>query len=114
MNRDTLYLLDPYAKVEDGFARYCPDCAMVEGYLAFYPVVRARLQVLHVAPQRPRPEIVALLGEENQGSPVLVLHPLSQPQDASSVQTYGDKRFINDPKAICRYFALELGGGLPL
>jgi hypothetical protein len=114
MHRDTLFMLSPYAKVEDGHPRYCPDCALVEGYLAFYPAVRTQLTVQHVGPVRPRAEIVALLGEENQGSPVLVLHPSSQPRELDAVQTANGQRFINDPKAICRYFALNLGGGLPL
>ena len=114
MQRDTLYLLSPYARVEEGHARYCPDCALVEGYLAFYPAVRTQLTVQHVGPTRPRQEILALLGEENQGAPVLVLHLASQPRELDAVQTYNDQRFINDPTAICRYFALNLGGGLPL
>jgi hypothetical protein len=114
VNRDTLFLLDPYARVEDGFFRYCPDCAFIEGYLALYPIVRTRLAVVHVTPTRPRAQIVALLGEANQGAPVLVLHPENQPKETGDVQTHNGLRFINDPKAICRYLALELGGGLPL
>ena len=114
MNRDTLFLLDPYACVEDGFFRYCPDCAFIEGYLALFPVVRTKLAVVHVTPSRPRAEIIALLGEANQGAPVLVLHAESQPREIGEVQTHNGHRFINDPKAICRYLALELGGGLPL
>lgn len=114
MTRDTLYLLDPHVRVEEGFARYCPDCALIEGYLAMYPQVRTQLQVLYVNPQRPRAEIVSLLGEDNQGAPVLLLHPQRERREREAVQNFHSQRFINDPPAICRYFALELGGGLPL
>lgn len=114
MKRDTLYLLNPHCHVAEGFARYCPDCALVEGYLAFYPNVRAQLQVLYVAPARPRAEIIALLGEVNQGSPVLVLHPDRVTAESGAVQHNGSLRFINDPKAICRYLAQTFSGGLPL
>jgi hypothetical protein len=33
MAKDTLYLLQPHFE-KDGAERFCPDCAMMEGYLA--------------------------------------------------------------------------------
>jgi hypothetical protein len=73
--RDTLYLLEP--QFDDpalpGRAFYCKDCIIVEGLLAAFPASAARLDVIRVAYPRPRADIVALLGEENQNLPSLVL-----------------------------------------
>ena len=73
--RDTLYLLEP--QFDDpalpGRAFYCKDCITVEGLLAAFPASAARLDVIRVAYPRPRADIVALLGEENQNLPSLVL-----------------------------------------
>ena len=73
--RDTLYLLDPEFADEalPGRAFYCKDCMTVEGLLAAFPASAARLDVVRVAWPRPRAQIVALLGEENQNLPSLVL-----------------------------------------
>lgn len=45
---------------------------------------------------------------------MLVLHPSSQPHVQNTVHTHNGVRFINDPQAICRYFAVQWGAGLPL
>jgi len=52
---------------------FCPNCATMEGLLSFYPRLRNELEIHYVDFQRPRPAIVALIGEANQSCPVLVL-----------------------------------------
>nr|WP_209007747.1 DUF3088 domain-containing protein [Roseibium litorale] len=52
---------------------YCWHCALMEGVLASFPELAARIDVRRIAWPRPRAEIVELLGEENQSLPVLVL-----------------------------------------
>ncbi|TYC63677.1 DUF3088 domain-containing protein [Rhodobacterales bacterium] len=72
---DRLYLLEP--GFEDpaypGKTFYCWHCALMEGILASFPDLAARLDVRRIAWARPRRELVELLGEDNQSLPVLVL-----------------------------------------
>lgn len=73
--RDHLFLLTPlFPDAKAGPGRYhCPECAQVEGLLSYFPYLRDRLEVSYADFPRPRAEIVALVGAENQGCPVLVL-----------------------------------------
>jgi len=77
VQRDILFLLKP--GFEDpaypGQVFYCPHCARVEGVLAGFPELAARLDVRRVAFRRPRAEVIEHVGEENQSLPALVLAP---------------------------------------
>lgn len=75
MTRDRLYLLEAEFSDEalPGRAFYCKDCITIEGLLAAFPASAARLDVIRLPYPRPRTEIVALIGEENQNLPCLVL-----------------------------------------
>ena len=75
MSRDQLYLLKPDIMDNGTGPYFCPDCAEMTGLLGFYPALENALIVLFVGFPHPRPELAPLLGEENQGWPVLVLHP---------------------------------------
>ena len=111
---DSLFLLDPHAFEKDGFKRFCPPCAFITGYLSYYPKVAEKLKIIKIAPPRPRPAIIEVLGEENQGSPVLVLAENSVVPEGIEVQTYQTKRFINDVRAIVIYLSKTHDAGLPL
>lgn len=67
---------------------YCPDCAIIEGLLSYYPRLRAELEVNYLDFARPRKPLVDLIGDANQSCPVLVLENGS---------------FINDPDEIRRH-----------
>ena len=54
-------------------AYYCPHCAMIEGILHYYPELRDSVEIVYVDFPRPRNAIIELLGEENQGCPVLLI-----------------------------------------
>ncbi|MHA7773619.1 DUF3088 domain-containing protein [Roseibium sp. M-1] len=96
--KDTLYLLAP--GFEDpaypGKTFYCWHCALMEGVLASFPELAAKLDVHRIAWARPRQEVVELLGKENQSLPVLVL---------------AEGGFINDKDAILA--ALTARHGFP-
>ncbi|SHL66587.1 DUF3088 domain-containing protein [Roseibium suaedae] len=96
---DTLYLLQPgfTDPAFPGETFYCWHCALMEGVLASFPELAARIDVRRIAWPRPRLEIVELLGEENQSLPVLVLE---------------EGGFINDKDAILS--ALSERHGFPL
>jgi Protein of unknown function (DUF3088) len=73
--RDTLFLLRP--DFEDpaypGQRFYCWHCALLEGVLASFPDLAQQLTVERIAWPRPRQPVIALVGEENQSVPLLVL-----------------------------------------
>lgn len=73
MSRDTLFVLDfdwPDPAYE-GRRFYCKDSVTVEGLLALFPDRAANIEVVRVGWPRPRTEVVAVLGEENQNLPAL-------------------------------------------
>ncbi|MBC9031304.1 DUF3088 family protein [Sphingomonas sp. JC676] len=75
MSRDTLFLLDhEFADPALGGERvfYCKDCMTIEGLLATFPDRAANLDVVRVPWPRPRAQVVAMIGEENQNLPALV------------------------------------------
>lgn len=54
---------------------FCPDCLMMEGWLAVNPEAAAQLDVRRVEFPRPRTAIIELIGEERQACPVLIISP---------------------------------------
>ncbi|MDP2337975.1 MAG: DUF3088 family protein [Bacteroidota bacterium] len=74
----------------EGKRYFCPDCAMIEGLLSYYPRLTDELEVHYVNFARPRNELVNLIGEANQSCPVLVLE---------------DGTFINEAGEIIRHLA---------
>ncbi|HTO62249.1 MAG TPA: DUF3088 domain-containing protein [Bradyrhizobium sp.] len=100
MARDTLFLLKP--DFEDpaypGRRFYCWHCALIEGVLASFPKLADRIDVERIAWPRPRQAVIALIGEQNQSLPLLVLAP-----DANSVHqtgTQNGRAFIADKDGI--------------
>jgi hypothetical protein len=94
VTRDRLFLLRPgfTDPVYPGQVFYCWHCALMEGVLASFPDLAARLDVERIAWPRPRQAVVALVGEQNQSVPLLVLGEGS-PDDAEA-ESYGEIRFI--------------------
>jgi len=75
VQRDKLFLLKPGFEdpAYSGKRFYCWHCALLEGVLASFPSLAARLDVERVAWPRPRAAVIDILGEENQSLPLLVL-----------------------------------------
>ncbi len=109
MSKDHLILLktafeDP---AQPGKAFFCPHGIPLEGLLAAFPEKGAQVEVSRLDFPRPRSPVIALIGEENQSLPVLVLgdeYPV--PQDA---KTFGGRYFINDSKRIAAVLAERYG-----
>jgi len=100
MQRDKLFLLrsDFTDPAHPGRRFYCWHCALMEGLIASFPELLARLDVERIAWPRPRKEIVKLIGEENQSVPLLVLaDDAPKTIDACS---YRGTRFVADKDAI--------------
>ncbi|UZK67075.1 DUF3088 domain-containing protein [Sphingomonas sp. M1-B02] len=98
MTRDTLFLLDP--SFEDpalpGRTFYCTDCITLEGLLAAFPELAAKLDIVRIAYPRPRAAVVAALGEANQNLPALA---------------FAEGGFVNDQPGLLR--ALHARHGFP-
>lgn len=100
MTRDRLFLLRP--DFEDpaypGRRFYCWHCALIEGVLASFPALGERLEVERVAWPKPRHAVIALVGEENQSLPLLVLAiGATSPHQTGS---HRDRGFIADKDSI--------------
>lgn len=109
--KDQLYILKPNFE-EGGIQQFCVDCATVEGMLSFYPELRQHVDVKYVAFQRPRTEIVAELGPDNQSSPVLIVNQ-NVAGGIAGIQEYQGRRFLNEPHLICDYLARTYRTGIP-
>jgi hypothetical protein len=113
MTKHMLFLLKPGFKAENNAGYFCPDCAVVEGFLRYAPAVENQLDVRRVDFQRPRGEIIELLGEPNQGCPVLVFaEGCDLPAEAGRSEETG-RGFIAGGNQICDYLGLAYGVARP-
>jgi hypothetical protein len=113
MTKHILFLLKPGFKSENNAGYFCPDCAVVEGFLSYAPAVENQLDVRRVDFQRPRREIIELLGEANQGCPVLVLADgIDLPPEASVSEETG-RGFVAGGNQICDYLGIKYGVARP-
>ncbi|MCF6247108.1 MAG: DUF3088 domain-containing protein [Desulfobacula sp.] len=113
MTKPVLFMLNPWFDNSNISPFYCPDCGVVEGFLVYNPAIRDQLEIISVDFERPRAKIVDSLGEENQGSPVLILDDkASSPRGAKKSLSTG-KTFIDDPLLICNYLGHRFEGVRP-
>ena len=117
--RDQLFLLTPdFTDARHGDRPFfCPETAMVEGMLAFYPKLRAQVDVHYIGFDKPRTAIVALLGEAVQGCPMLVMGEESllafQARPDVKIGESSGQAYISKDIEICRYLAHRYGVGVP-
>ena len=113
-----LFLLKPDfldKKIDAQTKFYCPYCAMVLGVLNYYPELKEKLDISFIDFERPRKQIVELIGEENQGCPNLVIskNEVEGLNDISYLNTYGDYYFINSAPLIAKYLSAKYNVGTP-
>lgn len=113
MKRDQLFLLKPDFS-DKGKTYYCPSCAELVGLLEYYPKLKEHLDVHHIGFQRPRPELVPLLGEANQSCPVLVLgeEPKDLPEGIVLRRANG-YAFVDGAREIGNYLSHAYGIAVP-
>jgi hypothetical protein len=106
--KDKLYLLRPgFYNVGVG-PLYCGDSLPVEGMLSFFPQLRTLLEVHYLDFKRPRAALVAELGEEHQGVPVLILADKREMADEEMApDTAKGKSFFSDERSIRRYLSAQ-------
>ncbi len=114
MKLDRLYLLKPHFMDGEKGPYFCPGCAQMVGVLEFYPKLKEHLELRYLDSPRPRPELVDLLGEENQSCPVLVLKgaPTDMPSSIPVRKAKGHW-FVEGADEISRYLAQVHGIGIP-
>ncbi|MBN1982715.1 MAG: DUF3088 domain-containing protein [Chitinivibrionales bacterium] len=106
MARDILFLLKTDFMDNGKGPYYCPDCLMIEGMLSCYPRLREELDIHCVDFLRPRPEIIRLIGEENQSVPVLIVtDPSAATESEAALRQHKGVRFINDESTIRAYLS---------
>ncbi|MCG8685930.1 MAG: DUF3088 domain-containing protein [Desulfobacterales bacterium] len=112
MKSHKLFMLTPWT--EDGQGPYyCPDCGVVEGFFVYSPGAKVDIDIIHVKFERPRDQVVDVLGEENQSCPVLVLAPGTAMPDSAKKSLSTGAVFIDDAIAICNFLGQTYGGILP-
>lgn len=113
MKQDQLFLLKPDFQ-EQGKTYYCPGCAETLGILEYYPALKKEIEIHYVDITRPRPAIIALIGEANQSCPVLILKDV--PKDLPpqvKVQQANGHAFVAAAREIGTYLAHVHGFGIP-
>ncbi|MFN7822736.1 MAG: DUF3088 family protein [Bacteroidota bacterium] len=111
---DILFLLRPNftdsLRDQAGKLYYCPDCALIEGVLSYYPFLREKLDIRYIQYPKPRKEIVELVGDAFQGCPNLILDAAHHGKvDASLYHQYGGQLYTTDPKLVLAYFSDSYG-----
>ena len=86
---------------------YCWHCMLLEGLLARFPQLTARLDVERIPWPRPRHAVIEMLGEEHQSLPVLIFAG-DVANDLVSAEANGLK-FTDDKDTILRALASRYG-----
>jgi hypothetical protein len=108
---DRLFLLNPHWTDDEGGPWFCPAGAWIEGVLTFYPALKSHLDITRLDHPRPRLPVIALVGEDHQSCPILVLDgEFDWPEAQTSEST--DRRFLQDD-AIVPYLAARYDIGRP-
>jgi hypothetical protein len=106
--KDHLYIMRPGFTNGSLGPLYCGDSAPVEGMLSFFPQLRELVDVSYIEFPRPRAPLFELLGEDNQGIPVLVLARETQVTDPTlEPLSANGHRFFNDQAMIRRYMSSQ-------
>ncbi len=112
MGRDDLYLL-PAGFADNDRREYCPECAEIWGVLAYYPAIKESLEITYQPISKPRPKLVARLGDKTQNCPTLVLSADSPMFENCGIMILNGERFINNARDIGRYWAQRFGAAVP-
>ena len=114
-----LFLLRPNfpdKKLSETDIYFCPDCAMIEGVLSYYPELKQKVEITYVDFEVPRQPIVDLVGEGFQGCPILIIHKddmTAEDHSMAEFRTSGDYKFLYKNTTIARYLGKKHKVGLP-
>ena len=105
-----LFLLKPdfIDKSRDARTKYfCPENAMVNGVINYYPKLKELLEIEYIDFERPRKQLIKFVGEENQGCPNLIISKaeVDGNTDISYFSSVGEYLFVNDIPLITKYLS---------
>ena len=109
MGKHILILLKPgfYDGEEGPF--FCPHSAALEGLLTYVPELPSTIEVRRIDFPRPRQEIIDLLGEENQFTPVLIVDENSKNDPQAQISAATGRSFFLGEIEISKFLHRELG-----
>jgi len=109
MSKHTLFLLTPgfFDGSEGPF--FCPHSAAMEGLLKYVPEIENHVEVKRIGFTKPRQDIIALLGQENQFTPVLILSETAEDKEGAEISAQTGRAFILGEIAISKYLHKTLG-----
>lgn len=110
--RDTLFLLPP-GFADNNRREYCPECAEMWGLLSYFPAIKESLEIIYQPIEKPRSDIVSMLGDKNQNCPTLILHADSPSFEDCGIMHKNGHRFINNARDIGKYYARRFGTSYP-
>lgn len=110
--KDTLFVLVPGFE-DRGSTYFCPFCAQVIGFLAYYPQIRDTLNVVELGFEKPRKPMSDLLGEDHQAAPMLVLAGEPTPVPDVTISEANGHKLVEKTMQILRYLAATRGVPMP-
>jgi len=102
--KDTLFVLKPSFE-DKGALHFCPFCAQVIGFLAYYPQVKDSLTLVELDFPKPRTPLSDLLGEKHQAAPMLVLGGEPVPVPHVTIAEANGHHYVEKTMEILRYLA---------
>jgi hypothetical protein len=109
MGKHILFLINPgFFDGEDG-PFFCPHSAAMEGLLKYVPELETKLDICRVDFEKPRTEIIKLLGEENQNTPVLIFDETQETPIEAQVSATTGRAFILGEIGISKFLHNDLG-----
>jgi len=109
MAKHTLFLLKPGFNDGEEGPFFCPHSAAIEGLLKYVPEIENHVEVRRIDFQRPRKEIIDLLGEENQFTPVLIVDEITQTPPEAKVSSETGRAFFLGEIDISNFLSRSLG-----
>ena len=103
--RPKLFLLSPGFTDGGRGPYFCPDTAYIEGFLSYIPELAAVLDIRRIPFEKPRMEVIEMLGKPNQSCPVYVFPEGEEaPPDAEMSPVTG-RMFISDSRHTVSYLS---------
>ncbi|WP_409432061.1 DUF3088 family protein [Litorimonas sp. RW-G-Af-16] len=112
MTRDILFLLPP-GFADNSRREYCPECAEMWGLLSYFPAIKEAVDIRYQPIDKPRAEMVELLGDKNQNCPTLCLAEDAPAFEDCGIMTRRGQRFLNNARDIGKYYAARFGTPMP-
>ena len=109
MGKHILFLLKPGFYDGDDGPFFCPHSAALEGLMTYVPEILAEIDVRRIDFPRPRQEIIDLLGEENQYTPVLIVDEDSKTDPQAQVSAATGRSFFLGEIKISKFHHRDLG-----